>query len=331
MGQIAHLLERPGPIGSVGPVGGIHDHLILEGSCHGSENAETTETGVEYCDHRPPSQHVIGAFTGTVADFAKRGILVRPENAVALITGGASGLGLGAARRLSGLGAKVVLADINDAKGDEALGALGESARFVHCDVSDPADVEAAIAATLETFERIDLLVNAAGIAPAQRVVSRDGSLHDLEVFRQTVAINLIGMFDVIRNAAGAMSANDPGEGGERGVIINVASIAAYDGQIGQAAYSASKGGIVGMTLPLARDLAGVGVRVVTIAPGIMDTPLLSGAPQELKDSLAGLAAFPKRLGTPDDFAHLVVAVMENEMLNGEVIRLDAAARMPAK
>lgn len=253
------------------------------------------------------------------------------DGSVAVITGGASGLGLGAAGKLVDAGARAVLVDINEAKGAEAIASLGGAARFLPCDVSNPDDVAAAVAGAVEAFGKVDILVNAAGIAPAQRVVSRDGDLHDLEVFRQTIGINLIGMFDMIRNVAGAMARNDPSPEGERGVIVNVASIAAFDGQVGQAAYSASKGGIVAMTLPLARDLASLGVRVMTVAPGIMDTPLLAAAPQELKDSLANLAAFPKRLGTPEDFAKLVVAIVENTMLNGEVIRLDAAARMPAK
>lgn len=253
------------------------------------------------------------------------------EGSVALVTGGASGLGLGAARLFADGGGRVVLADVNEEKGESEAAAMGDAARFVRCDVSRPDVVAAAVAGAVEAFGQLDILVNAAGIAPAQRVVARDGSLHDLDLFSKTVGVNLVGMFDMIRNAAGAMSGNEPGEDGERGVIVNVASIAAFDGQIGQAAYSASKGGIVGMTLPLARDLAGIGVRVVTIAPGIMDTPLLAGAPQELKDALAGLAAFPKRLGTPADFARLAVSIVENPMLNGEVIRLDAAARMPPK
>ena len=199
------------------------------------------------------------------------------------------------------------------------------------CDVSDPESVRAAVESAREHFGEIQILVNAAGVAPAQRVISRDGVMFDLELFKFTVGVNLIGMFDVIRNVAGVMVNNEPAEGGERGVIVNVASIAAYEGQVGQAAYSASKGGIVGMTLPLARDLAGAGIRVVTVAPGIMDTPLLAGAPQELKDSLAKLHVFPQRLGTAEDFAHLVQAIVENPLLNGEVIRLDAAARMPAR
>ena len=221
--------------------------------------------------------------------------------------------------------------DINEEKGKLAAEELGERARFVACDVSVPDSVEAAIAGAVEVFGGIHILVNAAGVAPAQRVVSRDGTLHDLELFRFTIGVNLVGMFDVIRNVAGVMAANQPEPSGERGVIVNVASIAAFEGQVGQAAYSASKGGVVGMTLPLARDLAGVGVRVVTVAPGIFDTPLLAGAPQELKDALAQLHVFPKRLGTPEDFARLVEAIIENEMLNGEVIRLDAATRMPPR
>ncbi|MDX1469684.1 MAG: SDR family oxidoreductase, partial [Acidimicrobiia bacterium] len=208
---------------------------------------------------------------------------------------------------------------------------LGKAVRFIACDVSDPDQVRGAVSGAKESFGRLDVLVNAAGVAPAQRVVSKDGTMFDLDLFRFTIAVNLIGMFDVIRNVAAVMAGNDPAPTGERGVIINVSSIAAFEGQVGQAAYSASKGGIVGMTLPIARDLAGIGVRNVTIAPGIMDTPLLAGAPQELKDSLARLHVFPRRLGTPSDFAHLVQAVVENEMINGEVIRLDAGARMPPR
>ena len=253
------------------------------------------------------------------------------EGSVAVVTGGVSGLGFGATSRMVDNGASVVMLDINEQLGSEAVSELGERSRFMACDVSKAEDVAAAVAGAKDAFGSIDLLVNAAGVAPAQRVVSRDGVLFDLDVFKFTVGINLIGMFDVIRNVAGVMADNDPGETGERGVIINVASIAAFEGQVGQAAYSASKGGVVGMTLPIARDLAGIGIRVNTIAPGIMDTPLLAGAPQELRDSLAKLHVFPQRLGTADDFAHLVQALVENTMINGEVIRLDAAARMPPK
>lgn len=221
--------------------------------------------------------------------------------------------------------------DINEQRGLEAAAELGPSARFVECDVRDPQRVAGAVDRSLDEFGRIDILVNAAGVAPAQRVVARDGSLFDLDLFKFVVDVNLVGMFDVTRNVAGAMARNEPDDGGERGVIVNVASIAAFDGQIGQAAYSASKGGVVAMTLPIARDLGDLGIRVVTIAPGIMDTPLLASAPQELKDSLAKLHVFPQRLGTAADFAHLVEAIVENPMLNGEVIRLDAAARMPPR
>lgn len=253
------------------------------------------------------------------------------KGSVGVVTGGVSGLGLGAARRIVAGGGSVVMLDINSAAGMERAAELGGSSRYVECDVRDPASVEAAVAAVVEAFGRIDVLVNAAGVAPAARVVARDGSLFDLELFKFVIDVNLVGMFDVIRNTAGAMASNEPNESGERGVIINVASIAAFEGQVGQAAYSASKGGIVGMTLPIARDLAGLGIRVMTIAPGIMDTPLLAGAPQELRDSLAKLHVFPQRLGTAEDFARLVEAIVENPMLNGEVIRLDAGARMPPR
>jgi 3-hydroxyacyl-CoA dehydrogenase/3-hydroxy-2-methylbutyryl-CoA dehydrogenase len=246
-----------------------------------------------------------------------------------LVTGGVSGLGFGAASRVVAMGGQVVMMDINEDRGKTAQAELGDNARFIQCDVLSSEEVGAAVAGAAEAFGGIQILVNAAGVAPAQRVLSRDGDMFDLEVFRFTVGVNLIGMFDVIRNTARVMAANDPGESGERGVIVNVASIAAFEGQVGQAAYSASKGGVVGMTLPIARDLASVGIRVNTVAPGIMDTPLLAGAPQELRDSLAKLHVFPQRLGTPEDFAHLVTSIVENPMLNGEVIRLDAAARMP--
>ena len=248
-----------------------------------------------------------------------------------MITGGVSGLGFGAATRIVEMGGRVVMMDINEERGKTAQEELGDASRFIFCDVSDRDNVFAAVNGAAEAFDGIQILVNAAGVAPAQRVLARDGSMFDLDLFEFTIGVNLIGMFDVIRNTARVMASNEPAESGERGVIVNVASIAAFDGQVGQAAYSASKGGVVGMTLPIARDLASSAIRVNTIAPGIMDTPLLAGAPQELRDSLARLHVFPQRLGTPADFAHLVTAVVENEMLNGEVIRLDAAARMPPK
>jgi 3-hydroxyacyl-CoA dehydrogenase/3-hydroxy-2-methylbutyryl-CoA dehydrogenase len=253
------------------------------------------------------------------------------EGSVALITGGVSGLGHGAAARVVDMGGRVVMMDINEEQGKAAQAALGDSSRFIVCDVSDPDQVTAAVDGAAGAFGSIDILVNAAGVAPAQRVLSRDGAMFDLDLFKFTVGVNLIGMFDVIRNTARVMAGNEPGPSGERGVIVNVASIAAFDGQVGQAAYSASKGGVVGMTLPLARDLASVGIRVNVSARGIMGTPLLAGAPPELREPLAALHVFPQRLGTPADFAHLVTAIVENEMLNGEVIRLDAATRMPPR
>jgi 3-hydroxyacyl-CoA dehydrogenase / 3-hydroxy-2-methylbutyryl-CoA dehydrogenase len=256
---------------------------------------------------------------------------VKIEGSVALVTGGVSGLGFGAASRFVRGGGSVVMLDINDAHGAAAVDALGESARFIRCDVRDRDAVADSVVRASEEWGRIDILVNAAGVAPAQRLISRDGELFDLDLFKFVIEVNLIGMFDVTRNVAAVMSTNEPGPDGERGVIVNVASIAAFEGQIGQAAYSASKGGIVGMTLPLARDLASIGVRAVTIAPGIMDTPLLADAPEELKESLAALHVFPRRLGTPEDFAHLVQSIVENPLLNGEVIRLDAGARMPPR
>ena len=253
------------------------------------------------------------------------------KGTVAVVTGGVSGLGFGASRRLIDGGGSVAMLDVNQSKGAEAEQSLGERARFLVCDVTDPVAVQTAVGGVREAFGKIDVLVNAAGIAPAQRIVSRDGTLFDLDLFKRTVGINLIGMFDVIRNVAGVMAENQPGPAGERGVIVNVASIAAFEGQVGQAAYSASKGGVVGMTLPLARDLGSFGIRVVTIAPGIMDTPLLDSATEELRGSLAKLQVFPQRLGTPEDFAHLVQAIVENPMINGEVIRLDAGVRMPPR
>ena len=250
---------------------------------------------------------------------------------VALVTGGVSGLGFGAAGRVVRMGGRVVMMDINEERGKAAVAELGDGSRFIACDVSDTGQVAAAVEGAAEAFGGIQILVNAAGVAPAQRVLSRDGVMFDLDLFKFTVGVNLIGMFDVIRNTARVMAGNEPGDEGERGAIVNVASIAAFEGQVGQVAYSASKGGVVGMTLPLARDLASSGIRVNTIAPGIMDTPLLDGAPQELRDALAKLHVFPQRLGTPDAFAHLVASIVENPMINGEVIRLDAAARMPPK
>lgn len=250
---------------------------------------------------------------------------------VIVITGGASGLGFATAKRMLAGGASVNLLDVDEDGGILAAEELGEESLFVRCDVRDPSSVVAALSEIMKRHGRVDVLVNAAGVATAQRVVKRDGSLFDLDRFRFTIDVNLIGMFDVIRNVAGAMAANEPRAEGERGVIVNVASIAAFDGQIGQAAYSASKGGIVGMTLPLARDLSSLGIRVVTVAPGLFNTPLISGLPEETIAQIESQAVFPSRLGDPSEFAHLVQAVVENPYINGETIRLDAATRLPVK
>lgn len=253
------------------------------------------------------------------------------DGSVALVTGGVSGLGFGASSRLVEHGGSVVMLDVHESRGQAAVGQLGERSRFIRCDVRDAEGVADSVNRAAEEWGKIDILVNAAGVAPAQRLVSRDGELFDLDLFKFVIDVNLVGMFDVTRNVAAVMARNDPGPDGERGVIVNVASIAAFEGQVGQVAYSASKGGIVSMTLPLARDLAGIGVRCMAVAPGIMDTSLLADASQDLKDSLAGLHVFPRRLGTPGDFAHLVQSIVENPLLNGEVVRLDAGARMPPR
>jgi NAD(P)-dependent dehydrogenase (short-subunit alcohol dehydrogenase family) len=246
---------------------------------------------------------------------------MRIEGSAFLVTGGGSGLGAATARVLSERGARVVVADVNEAAGEETAAAIG--ARFVRTDVTDEASVQAAVAAVGE----IHGAVNCAGIGIAQRVVGRDGP-HPLDLFRRVIDVNLIGTFNVIRLVAAAIAARGEAEGAERGVIVNTASVAAFDGQIGQAAYSASKGGVVGMTLPIARELARFGVRVATIAPGIFDTPMLAGLPEEARVSLGAQVPFPRRLGRPAEYAALVRHIVENEMLNGEVIRLDGAIRM---
>ena len=253
------------------------------------------------------------------------------SGARALITGGASGLGEGTARRFVAQGARVALLDLPSSRGVEVAADLGGAAVFAPADVTNTDDVAQAVAYAKEAMGGIDVLVNAAGVAPAHRVVARSGELFPLELFQFVINVNLIGVFDVTRRVAAVMGENDPGDDGERGAIVNVASIAAYEGQVGQAAYSASKGGIVAMTLTLARDLASIGIRVNTIAPGIMDTPLLAGAPDEVKQSLGQLHVFPKRLGTPADFAMLAQQLVENGLINGEVVRLDAATRMGPK
>jgi len=252
---------------------------------------------------------------------------MRIEGSSALVAGGASGLGEATARRLHGEGASVVVADLNAEKGEALAAELGERARFVEANVMEPAPVQAAVDAAAEDEGGLRISVCCAGIGWAQRTAGKQGA-HDLEIFHNVIKVNLIGTFNVLRLAAAAMTGNEPGADGERGVCVNTASIAAYDGQIGQVAYSASKGGIVGMTLPAARDLAGRGVRVVTIAPGTFDTPLLAALPEDARAELGTQIPFPSRLGQPEEFAALAAHVVENQMLNGETIRLDGALRM---
>ena len=249
------------------------------------------------------------------------------QNKTFLISGGGSGLGAATARLLVESGANVLIADINAGTGESIAAELGQSAHFVKTDVTAEESVQNAVNAALETFGSLHGAINCAGIAIAERVLGKNGP-HDLAKFSQVIQVNLIGTFNVIRLAAAAMSQNEPALSGERGVIVNTASVAAFDGQIGQAAYSASKGGIVGMTLPLAREFARYGIRVMTIAPGIFNTPLLAGLPEAAQQSLAQQVPFPSRLGRPSEYAALVEHIIENEMLNGEVIRLDGAIRM---
>ena len=246
----------------------------------------------------------------------------------AIVTGGASGLGAATARRLAAQGAKVAVLDLNAKLAEEFAKEIGGVA--VICDVADAASGEAAIVATAKAHGPARVLVNCAGIGVAKRVVGREGP-HALADFDKVIRVNLIGSFNMLRLAAAEMSKLEPLDNGERGVIISTASVAAYDGQIGQAAYSASKGGIVGMTLPIARELAQFGIRVLTIAPGLFLTPLLGALPQEAQDSLAAAIPFPHRLGSPDEYASLAMHMIDNPYLNGEVVRLDASLRMAPK
>src|SRR5574344_129873 len=246
------------------------------------------------------------------------------QGKVFIVTGGASGLGEGTARMLAAAGGKVVIADMQAEKGQAVAQAIGGV--FVRCDVTSEADGQAVIAQAT-ALGKLMGLVNCAGVAPAEKIVGKNGA-HSLANFSKTISINLIGSFNMMRLTAEAMGKNEPESTGERGVLISTASVAAYDGQIGQAAYAASKGGIVGMTLPIARDLARSGIRNMTIAPGIFGTPMLFGMPQEVQDALAASVPFPSRLGRPQDYAKLVQHIVENDMLNGEVIRLDGAIRL---
>jgi NAD(P)-dependent dehydrogenase (short-subunit alcohol dehydrogenase family) len=235
-----------------------------------------------------------------------------------LVAGGGSGLGAATANFLAKEGANIVVADLKG-EGDDAL--------FVETDVTDEGSVKGAIDAALQNFGGLHGTINCAGIASAEKVLGREGP-HSLKSFSQVVEVNLVGTFNVVRLAAEAMAKNEPTEGGERGMIVNTASVAAFDGQIGQVAYSASKGGVAAMTLPIARELATIGIRVMTIAPGIFDTPMLAGLPEAARESLGKQMPFPQRLGRPEEFAALVRHIIENQMLNGEVIRLDAAIRL---
>jgi 3-hydroxyacyl-CoA dehydrogenase/3-hydroxy-2-methylbutyryl-CoA dehydrogenase len=244
----------------------------------------------------------------------------------ALVAGGASGLGEATARALHGAGARVVIADLNEDKGGALADELGDGATFVRTDVTD----SDAVGAAVETVDNLRISICCAGIGWAERTAHKRGP-HQLQPFETVIRVNLIGTFNVLRFAAAAMSQSDPEPSGERGVCINTASIAAFDGQIGQISYSASKGGIVGMTLPAARDLASMGIRVCTIAPGTFDTPLLGALPEENRQALGAAVPFPSRLGRPDEYASLALHIVENEMLNGEVIRLDGALRMPPR
>jgi NAD(P)-dependent dehydrogenase (short-subunit alcohol dehydrogenase family) len=253
---------------------------------------------------------------------------VKSFDVAALVTGGASGLGAATVRALAARGAAVTILDLQEERGRALAAELGGHTTFVRTDVTDEASVRAAVTEATGKDRPLRIAVNCAGIGWAQRTVDREGEPHDLGAFTRTVTVNLVGTFNVLRLAAAAMSATEPGEEGERGVVVNTASIAAYDGQIGQVAYAASKGGIVGMTLPAARDLSSAGVRVCTIAPGLVDTPLLAGLPEEARAALAAGIPFPKRLGRPEDFAALALAIVEQGYLNGEVFRMDGALRM---
>ena len=251
------------------------------------------------------------------------------HDTVALVTGGASGLGEATVRRLVAAGARAVIVDLNAKRGEALAAELGDGVRFAETNVTDADSVAAAVAVAQE-LGSLRIAVSCAGIGPAAKTVGKRGP-HDLDLFRKVIEVNLIGTFNVLRLTAAAMCENEPNDDGERGVVVNTASIAAYDGQIGQVAYAASKGGVVGLTLPSARDLMRNGVRVVTIAPGTFDTPLLAGLPENVREALAAGIPFPSRLGDPAEYGSLVETIVRNAYLNGEVIRLDGALRMPPR
>ncbi|HEX9373056.1 MAG TPA: SDR family NAD(P)-dependent oxidoreductase [Roseiflexaceae bacterium] len=252
------------------------------------------------------------------------------KGSVALITGGASGLGAATARRLAAAGASVVIADLNQEAGADLEAELGGQSRFVETDVTDEDGMARAVDAAASLAGGLHILIGCAGIATSERALGKEGPL-DLKRFARVTQINLVGMFNAVRLAAERMTRNEPDEGGERGVIVMTSSIAAFDGQIGQAAYAASKAGIVGMTLPLARELARFGIRVACIAPGLFETPLMAGLPESVRVTLAQQVPFPSRLGRPDEYAALAQHIVENAMINGETIRLDGAIRMPPR
>jgi NAD(P)-dependent dehydrogenase (short-subunit alcohol dehydrogenase family) len=250
-----------------------------------------------------------------------------PQGTVCLITGGSSGLGAATARRLVAWGAQVVLADVDAQRGEALAGELGAQARFVRADVTSPDEVQTAIDQAVQAFGRLSAVVHCAGTLAAARIVGRQGP-HDLALFRRVIEVNLTGSFNVLRLAAAAMAAHAPDAEGERGVAILTSSVAAFEGQVGQAAYAAAKGGVAAMVLPAARELAVHGIRVVAIAPGVFDTPMMQAAPEAVRQSLKAQCLFPPRFGRPEEFAQLVQQVLENRMLNGCVLRLDGAVRM---
>lgn len=252
------------------------------------------------------------------------------KDSVALVTGGASGLGEATLRRLVSAGAKAVILDMNEDRGMQVAKELGDNVAFMKTDVSDAAQVQAAVEKGM-SMGPVRAAVNCAGVGWAARTLNRDGEAHDFDLFKKVIQINLIGSFNVLRLAAAAMAKNEADADGCRGVVVNTASVAAFDGQIGQVAYAASKGGVVGMTLPAARDLSKVGIRVCTIAPGTFDTPMLAGLPEEVRQALAAGIPFPSRLGNPAEYGDLVAHIISNNYLNAEVIRLDGALRMPPK